>query len=221
MYEVEHVVRVENEVGESPRWDIEEQALYIIDNYADVFLDNLGLGLNRRRILSIMYEARKKLMRGWRFPELVKVLTFLQETFHQDQEVEIGIFEFLRPLAREQAESTAALKASRVPRPTARSSPFSILLSGSRGLPARRSAARVRAFFKGARGEERVAAVLAGLPRGFVVFHGVDGGPLHQGDHVGGREHLHPAAAPLDGGVLLSDEERPFGRQARAQLCRQ
>ncbi len=90
---------------------IEEQALYIIDNYADVFLDNLGLGLNRRRILSIMYEARKKLMRGWRFPELVKVLTFLQETFHQDQEVEIGIFEFLRPLAREQAESTAALKA--------------------------------------------------------------------------------------------------------------
>ncbi|OPX62340.1 MAG: hypothetical protein A4E29_00615 [Methanomassiliicoccales archaeon PtaB.Bin134] len=90
---------------------IEEQALYIIDNYADVFLDNLGLGLNRRRILSIMYEARKKLMRGWRFPELVKVLTFLQETFHQDLEVEIGIFEFLRPLAREQAESTAALKA--------------------------------------------------------------------------------------------------------------
>ena len=90
---------------------IEEQALYIIDNYADVFLDNLGLGLNRRRILSIMYEARKKLMRGWRFPELVKVLTFLQETFHQDQEVEIGIFEFLRPLAREQAVSTAALKA--------------------------------------------------------------------------------------------------------------
>jgi hypothetical protein len=90
---------------------IEEQALYIIDNYADVFLDNLGLGLNRRRILSVMYEARKKLMRGWRFPELVKVLTFLQETFHQDLEVEIGIFEFLRPLAREQAESTAALKA--------------------------------------------------------------------------------------------------------------
>lgn len=31
MYEVEHVVRVENEVGESPRWDIEEQALYWLD----------------------------------------------------------------------------------------------------------------------------------------------------------------------------------------------
>ena len=91
--------------------DVLEQALYIIDNYADIFLDNLGLGLNRRRILNIMYEARKRLMREWRFPELVKVLTFLQETFHQDQEVEIGIFNFLRPLGREEAESTAALKA--------------------------------------------------------------------------------------------------------------
>jgi hypothetical protein len=41
----------------------------------------------------------------------VKVLTFLQETFHQDLEVEIGLFNFLRPLSREEAESTAALKA--------------------------------------------------------------------------------------------------------------
>jgi len=88
-----------------------EQALYIIDNYADIFLDNLGLGLNRRRILNIMYEARKRLMREWDFSTLVKVLTFLQETFHQDLEVEIGIFNFLRPLGREEAESTAALKA--------------------------------------------------------------------------------------------------------------
>lgn len=31
MVEVEHVVRVENEIGESPRWDIEEQALYWLD----------------------------------------------------------------------------------------------------------------------------------------------------------------------------------------------
>ena len=89
----------------------DEQALYIIDNYADIFLDNSGLGLNRRRILNIMYEARKTLMRQWRFPELVKVLTFLQETFHQDQEVEIGIFNFLLPMDRDTAESTAALKA--------------------------------------------------------------------------------------------------------------
>lgn len=89
----------------------DEQALYIIDNYADIFLDNSGLGLNRRRILNIMYEARKQLMRQWRFPELVKVLSFLQETFHQDQEVEIGIFNFLLPMDREMAESTAALKA--------------------------------------------------------------------------------------------------------------
>jgi hypothetical protein len=91
--------------------DVEEQALFIIDDYADIFLDNLGLGLNRRRILNIMYEARKHLMRQWRFPELVRIMTFLQETFSQDVEVELGIFNFLRPMAREEAESVAALKA--------------------------------------------------------------------------------------------------------------
>ncbi|NLX47924.1 MAG: hypothetical protein GXY70_07140 [Euryarchaeota archaeon] len=91
--------------------DVAEQAMFVIDNYADIFLDNLGLGLNRRRILTIMYEARKLLMREWDFPALVKVLTFLQETFHQDLEVEIGIFNFLMPLGREEAESLAALKA--------------------------------------------------------------------------------------------------------------
>ena len=31
MFEVERVVRVENEVGESPRWDVEEQAVYWLD----------------------------------------------------------------------------------------------------------------------------------------------------------------------------------------------
>lgn len=91
--------------------DVEEQALFIIDDYADIFLDNLGLGLNRRRILNIMYEARKHLMRQWRFPELVRIMTFLQETFSQDVEVELGIFNFLRPMSREEAESVAALKA--------------------------------------------------------------------------------------------------------------
>lgn len=35
---------------------------------------------------------------------------------------------------------------------------------------------RVAAFFKGARGEERVAAVLNRLPAGYHVFHGLDGG---------------------------------------------
>jgi len=91
--------------------DVVEQALYIIDNYADIFLDNLGLGLNRRQILNIMYEAKRKLMQKWDFPTLVKVLTFLQETFHQDLEAEIAIFNFLMPLGKEQAEATAALKA--------------------------------------------------------------------------------------------------------------
>jgi len=37
---------------------------------------------------------------------------------------------------------------------------------------------RVAAFFKGARGEERVAAVLSGLPAGYHVFHGLGGGGL-------------------------------------------
>ncbi|HIH77292.1 MAG TPA: hypothetical protein HA343_08300 [Methanomassiliicoccales archaeon] len=91
--------------------EVKEQAHYIIDNYADIFLDNLGLGLNRRRILNIMYEARKQLMKEWNFSELVKVLTFLQETFHQDLEAEIAIFNSLKPLGKEEAESTAALKA--------------------------------------------------------------------------------------------------------------
>jgi len=91
--------------------EVEEQALFIIDDYADIFLDNLGLGLNRRRILNIMYEARKRLMRQWRFPELARIMTFLQETFSQDVEVELGIFNFLRPMSREEAESVAALKA--------------------------------------------------------------------------------------------------------------
>jgi len=39
-----------------------------------------------------------------------------------------------------------------------------------------RSARRVRAFHKGARGEGRVAAALAALPASFAVFHGVDVG---------------------------------------------
>ena len=91
--------------------DVPEQALYIIDNYADIFLDNLGLGLNRRRILGIMYESRKSLMRERRFTELVKVLSFLQDTFKQDLEVEIGIFEFLHNKGPEEIERTVALKA--------------------------------------------------------------------------------------------------------------
>jgi len=91
--------------------DVPEQALYIIDSYADIFLDNLGLGLNRRRILGIMYESRKRLMQERRFTELVKVLSFLQDTFKQDLEVEIGIFEFLRNMGPEEIERTVALKA--------------------------------------------------------------------------------------------------------------
>lgn len=35
MVEVEHVVRVENEVGESPRWDAEQQALYWLDIWSN------------------------------------------------------------------------------------------------------------------------------------------------------------------------------------------
>ena len=91
--------------------EVEEQALFIIEHYADIFLDNLGLGLNRRRILGIMYESRKRLMKERRFAELVKVLSFLQDTFKQDLEVEIGIFEFMRNMGPEEIERTVALKA--------------------------------------------------------------------------------------------------------------
>ena len=31
MFEIEHVVKGQNEVGESPRWDTEEQAIYWLD----------------------------------------------------------------------------------------------------------------------------------------------------------------------------------------------
>jgi len=42
---------------------------------------------------------------------------------------------------------------------------------------------RVEAYFKGARGEERVAGVLAGLPGGYHVFHDFEAGKYHV-DHV-------------------------------------
>jgi len=35
MFEVEHVIKVENEVGESPRWDVDEQALYWLDIWSN------------------------------------------------------------------------------------------------------------------------------------------------------------------------------------------
>lgn len=53
-----------------------------------------------------------------------------------------------------------------------------------------RSMRRVRSFFKGARGEERVAAVLANLPEGFAVFHGVDGGADQRGSGAGDIDHV-------------------------------
>ena len=52
------------------------------------------------------------------------------------------------------------------------------------------TARRIDAFFKGASGEEAIAYVLARLPVGYAVFHGVDiarkGGPFrtHDFDHV-------------------------------------
>lgn len=49
--------------------------------------------------------------------------------------------------------------------------------AGTRGLR------RVERFFKGARGEEKVAGVLAGLPDGYHVFNDFKAGPLFV-DHV-------------------------------------
>ncbi len=53
-----------------------------------------------------------------------------------------------------------------------------------------RSVRRVRAFFKGARGEERVAAVLAALPDGFTVFHGVNGDAGARCSGAGDIDHV-------------------------------
>ena len=47
----------------------------------------------------------------------------------------------------------------------------------------RRGLRRVESFFKGARGEERMAALLAGLPDGYHVFHDFAAGAYHV-DHV-------------------------------------
>jgi len=52
-----------------------------------------------------------------------------------------------------------------------------IYWTGLRGLR------RVERFFKGARGEEKVAGILAGLPSGYYVFHDFDVGSSHV-DHV-------------------------------------
>ena len=35
MFEIEHVVKAEMEVGESPRWDVDEQALYFLDIWSN------------------------------------------------------------------------------------------------------------------------------------------------------------------------------------------
>jgi sugar lactone lactonase YvrE len=41
MFEIEHVIQVENEIGESPRWDIEEQALYWLEIWSSPSLFRL------------------------------------------------------------------------------------------------------------------------------------------------------------------------------------
>ncbi len=57
-------------------------------------------------------------------------------------------------------------------------------------VAASRSTQRVRSFFKGARGEERVAGVLAGLPETFAVFHGADGGKGVRFSGAGDIDHI-------------------------------
>ena len=60
---------------------------------------------------------------------------------------------------------------------------------------------RVESFFKGARGEERVANVLAALPDAYHVFH----------DFVAGREHVdHVVAGPA--GVFSVETKSWLGR---------
>ena len=52
---------------------------------------------------------------------------------------------------------------------------------------------RVESFFKGAKGEEHVAAILAGLPDGYEVFH----------DYIIGSEHLDHIVVSSSGILVL------------------
>ena len=65
----------------------------------------------------------------------------------------------------------------------------------------RKGLRRVESFFRGARGEERVANVLAALPEGWHVFH----------DYVAGREHVdHVVVGPA--GVFSMETKSWQGR---------
>lgn len=87
----------------------------------------------------------------------------------------------------------------------------------------------ISGFFKGARGEEMVAALLEGLPGGYHVFHDVPCGTAGGIDHmVVGPTGLFvietkfwSGAVKLDGGAILVDgrqPSRPPIRQVRATV---
>ena len=91
--------------------DVPERALFVIDRYTDLFLGNLSIKLSRRQLLTLMYEARERLVREHRTDELLRVLTFLQETYGQDLSVEIGVVSDLKGMDDEAASTLLELEA--------------------------------------------------------------------------------------------------------------
>jgi hypothetical protein len=91
--------------------EVPERALFVIDRYTDMFLGNLNIKLSRRELLRVMYEAKERLVREHRCDELLRVLTFLQETYNQDYSVEIGVVSDLKGMDAEAASVLLDLEA--------------------------------------------------------------------------------------------------------------
>jgi hypothetical protein len=91
--------------------EVSDKALFIIRRYTDIFLGNVGIKLSRRELLTIMYEAKERLIREHRTDDLLEVLVFLQDTYNQDFSVEIGIVSDLKGMGDEGAAALIGLEA--------------------------------------------------------------------------------------------------------------
>ena len=87
-----------------------------------------------------------------------------------------------------------------------------LLMAGGIFFATAATQGRVEAFFKGARGEEQVAIVLATLPAAYTVLHGV---VLGKGGLWRGRNLDHVVVGPA--GVVLVETKNWRGRVALAE----
>ncbi len=87
-----------------------------------------------------------------------------------------------------------------------------LLMAGGIFFATAATQGRVEAFFKGARGEEQVALVLATLPAAYTVLHGV---VLDKGGLWRGRNLDHVVVGPA--GVVLVETKNWRGRVALAE----